>query len=405
MAKYFLKCADCDHREPETEYRIVCPKCKGFLEVAFESVPAEPLDRSQPSIFKFHRVMPYEATPDVLDYEHFEPTPIVPAGPLSERLGIDLYFKDETLMPSGTWKDREGYVSAHRLLINHVKDLVIFSSGNTATSLARSISIIRGPRLHIVLPEASRDRIQTYAQFFDPEFVKVHYFAGSNDECIVAARKLAQEQGYTIEGGFSNYARREGLKLLGLEVATLWDRRPDWYVQPVAGGIGVYSFYKAYADLGRAAECPRILGVQAEICPPMVNAWRDNSSKLEQRHVPQTVIPSDFVRVLRTREPADSYPVVKKVTDKVNGAFEAVNDQEIYEALRAFYREPYYLDHYQRTGMLIGLEPATALAGVIKSVKVGTIEKGSSVLLNVSGAAKRGDIRAEWLADLLPLRH
>src|SRR2546425_5888859 len=34
-----------------------------------------------------------------------------------------LFFKDETLMPTGTWKDREGYVTIHRLLKNKVNDL------------------------------------------------------------------------------------------------------------------------------------------------------------------------------------------------------------------------------------------------------------------------------------------
>lgn len=402
MNKYGLRCADCGYLTPEDAYYVECPKCKGFLEVELSEVPATPVDTRFKSIFRFHPVMPYDpVAEDLSRYEFLDATPVVAAEAISDRLGVELYYKDEVRMPSGTWKDREGFVSIHRLLKNGVNDLVIFSSGNTATSLARSASIIKGPRLHIVVPKASERRIKTYAEFFDPEFVKLHFFAGSNDECILEAGKLAREMGYQIEGGFSNYARREGLKLLALEAIFDWGHGVDWYVQPVAGGIGIYSYHKAYRDLGREAECPRLLGVQASICAPMVNAWRANAPTLEERYIPQTVVPSDFVRVLRTRRPTDSYPVLKRIMDKTEGRFEDVSEEGILDALRLFYVDDYYRDLYRKTGRIVGLEPATALAGVVKGVREGYISKGARVLLNVSGAAKDGDIKKEWISDLL----
>lgn len=67
---------------------------------------------------------------------------------------------------------------------------------------------------------------------------------GSNDECIRHAQEYARHHGLTTEGGFTNYVRREGLKTLGLELieqAKQLGVAFDWYVQPVAGGIGLYS--------------------------------------------------------------------------------------------------------------------------------------------------------------------
>jgi threonine synthase len=402
MSQYTLCCADCGHHTPEDRYYIECPVCSGFLEVELEAVPSQSIDDRFTSIFKYHPLMSYDPLNEsIAAYENLTETPIFLAERLSAKLGIELYYKDETAMPSGTWKDREGFVSIHRLLKNGITDLVIFSSGNTATSLARSASIIKGPRLHIVIPRASEQRINTYQEFFDPEFVKLHFFEGSNDECIVRARELAREKGYQIEGGFSNYARREGLKLLALEVILGWDKTVDWYVQPVAGGIGIYSYHKAYRDMGIESQCPRMLGVQAEICAPMVNAWRAGAATLEECHIPQQVIPSDFVRVLRTRKPTDSYPIVKKIMDKVDGRFEAVSDTQILEGLRLFYLDDYYPEVYRKTGKLVGLEPATALAGVVKGVAEGYIKPNEKVLLNVSGSAKAGDVKAEWLEGYL----
>lgn len=402
MSQYSLRCADCGHQTPEDRYYVQCPACSGFLEVALAAVPAQPVDGRYASIFRYHPVMPYDPlTEDIAGYENFPETPVIFAERMSEKLGIELFYKDEMVMPSGTWKDREGFVSIHRLLKSGISDLVVFSSGNTGTSLARSASMVKSPRLHLVVPAASRQRVQTYREFFDPDYVKVHYFDGSNDECIVEAGKLARKMGYQVEGGFSNYARREGLKLFALEVMFGWGKPVDWYVQPVAGGIGIYSYHKAYRDLGIASQCPKLLAVQAEICAPMVNAWRAGAATLEERYIPQQVVPSEFVRVLRTRRPTDSYPILKKIMDKVNGRFEDASDRQIYEALRLFYLDEYYRDVRRRTGKLVGLEPATALAGVIKGVAAGYIRPGEKVLLNVSGAAKDGDIRNEWISDLL----
>jgi len=402
LAKWTLRCTKCGWEGQEDAYYIGCPKCSGFIEVQIAPSSGPLVDDKHRSSFRFHPVMPFDpVNEDLARYEDIDETPMVFAERLSADLDIELWFKDETAMPSGTWKDREGFVSIYRLMRNRISDLFVFSSGNTGTSLARSASRVHGPRLHLVVPKASEKRLASYKQFFDPDFVKIHLFDGSNDECIAESKRLATTMGIQAEGGFSNYARREGLKLFGLELTLSWAKPFDWYVQPVAGGIGVYSLHKAYRDIGRRGDCPKILAVQAEICAPMVNAWRDKSPTLEARHVPATVVPSPYVRVLRTRNPADSYPILKPIIDEVGGAFEAVNDSEIHQGLRALYRDDHYRDVYRASGKLCGLEPATALAGIVKAVKSGTIARGGRVVLNVSGAAKEGDLDRAWLDGLL----
>src|SRR5262249_11650064 len=177
LAEWALRCAQCGWEEPERAYHVGCPSCGGFVEVVFNQVPAEATDASQPSIFRFHRVMPFDPVAEALHaYEDLVETPTVFAEKLSADLDIELWFKDEIVMPSGTWKDREGFVSIDRLRRNGIPDLFVFSSGNTGTSLARSASKMRGPRLHLVVPKASEKRLSTFCQFFDPEFVKVYLF-------------------------------------------------------------------------------------------------------------------------------------------------------------------------------------------------------------------------------------
>jgi len=107
------------------------------------------------------------------------------------------------------------------------------------------------------------------------------------------------------------------------------------------------------------------------------------------------------VRVLRTRKPSDSYGCLFEIQSRTGGDFIGVCDAEILAGLRLFYDEPYFCEAFARHGVIVGLEPATALAGLLKHVHGGVIPQGASVVLNCSGAAKPNDIDPAWLDGLL----
>jgi threonine synthase len=404
MAKYYLKCMDCGEEYQEESYSHFCSKCGiGFVEAEIEGAAKDrKVDLGRSSVYKYHEFMPFsinDAPEDVEDYgdiQEFRDEAI------SDKLDIEVIIKDETLMPTGTWKDREGFISLYRMYKNGVTDAVVFSSGNTGISLIRSASLFKKTRLHLIVPKASQARLAPLLREYDQNYFSVMYFDGSNDECILTAKQFAKENNFPTEGGFENYARREGLKLLGLEhIHSTYDyeKDVDFYVQPVAGGIGIYSWDKAYRDSG--LEAPKILGVQASICAPMVAAWEDKAETLEGKHIPSSVVESDYVRVLRTRNPGDAYRIVSSVVRRVGGGFVSANDNEIHEAIRTFYLSDYFKNKFHKCGRLIGLEPATALAGLLKAKQNGLVKAGDRVLLNVSGAAKSGDVKKDWIADLL----
>jgi threonine synthase len=400
---FALNCWNCDWEAPESRPFTACPACGGVLEFSSQNVLDCGVSHRAGRVSDFDALMPIverTANHPEFDLPH---TPLVHASVLSEQLGIALYIKDETGLPTGSWKDREAFVFFDRLRRHGIADVVLFSAGNTGTALARAAGILRWSRLHLVVPNNSCERIRDLSSFYQ-DYVTLIFHDGSNDECIEHAREYAHRNGFAREGGFTNYVRREGLKTLGLEV--IHQARDlgvsfDWYVQPVAGGIGVYSFWKAHVDSGVAARQPRILGVQADICQPFVNAWRDRAQSLEPRHVPTGGTPSPFVRVQRTRNPVDSYRCLYDIQSRTGGDFVGVSDAEILAGLRLFYEEPYFRDAYSHRGMIVGLEPAAALAGLAKQVRNGAIPQGASVVLNCSGAAKPGDVDLAWLEGML----
>jgi len=400
---FALTCWHCDWEGPECGPLTACPTCGGVLEFSSPNVLGHDVPQRVGRVSDFDVLLPIvEPTANHPEFD-LPYTPLIHAAALSERLGITLFIKDETGLPTGSWKDREAFVFFDRLRRHGITDIVLFSAGNTGAALARAAGILRWSRLHLVVPSSSRERIRSLSHFHN-DHVTIVFHDGSNDECIECAREYANRHGFTREGGFTNYVRREGLKTLGLEV--IHQARDlgvsfDWYVQPVAGGIGVYSFWKAHIDSGLAASQPRILGVQADVCPPFVSGWQDRSPTLEHRHVPEHVAPSPFVRVLRTRNPVDSYGCLFEIQSRTAGDFVDVSDAEILAGLRLFYEEPAFREAFDRHGVIVGLEPATALAGLVKHVHSGVIPRGASVVLNCSGAAKPGDIDPAWLDGVL----
>lgn len=228
----------------------------------------------------------------------------------------------------------------------------------------------------------------------DPAYVSVTYIDGSTDEAEDEGRLFARKSGLPYGTGFQNYARREGIKTLCLEYLFDQQQRVDWYVQGVAGALAVYAFYKAHAELN--LPCPKLGCVQPAACSPMVNAYEAGSSVLDDRFIPSSPVTVPEAPVLKSRRPTAAYPLIKQIVDSTKGAFARVDADEIKAGLHLYYAEPYFVEKYKKTGLRVGLEAATAMAGVRKLLNLGRIKPDERILLNVSGAARPGDIPDTW---------
>ncbi|VVB65625.1 Threonine synthase [Candidatus Gugararchaeum adminiculabundum] len=415
-SKWLLSCRNCGEKYPEKSIENFHGKCgrAGFVDVVLEEMERK-VHRNLPSIFKFKDYMPIldEHVPLLQGAETIPDVPIFYSQQLSDELGIHVYFADMIQNPTGSWKDFDGFITMYRVYQNNVPEIAASSSGNAGTAMARAATLFgatirktdpsfKGPVLHLFLPESGRTAVGYQKGFFHPDHTRVTFVHGDNDEALQAAQKFSGESGVPLIGGFFNYVKREGTaKFLGLCYRFNFMPKNDpvqWYAQAVSSGNGIYAFQKASLD--GEFECPKILGVQADACSPMANAWKEKHlGPLEDRHSPKEIPPTPFLRILKTKKPA-SYPYLAEIVRETNGAFESVTSIdfgcEIHSALKKLHSEPYYTELREAGGPMPGLESATALAGVIKSVHNGTIRPQERVLVVSSGAAKAGDLRAEW---------
>lgn len=389
---YQLKCMSCNYTFTEDDFYNICPKCGGVLETIIDNIENAQPDYNYDTILRYHQFLPISDYKSLEKYESAKPTPIIEAKALAQKYNIkELLIKDESMMVSGTMKDREALLTVNRLVINNVKGLVLGSSGNAGISIAWYASKIKGPKVHFFLPECSRERMEDLIdELTDKDIVKVYYIAGSTDEAEDAGKKFAKENNLPYGTGFNNYARREGVKTFALEYIYEQEKRADWYFQGVAGALAIYAFHKVHKELG--IKCPKVGGVQPDACAPMVDAYKDGAEILHEKYIPKNPIVVPEAPVLKSRKPIGAYPIIKRIFDETNGYFEKVSAEEIWSALDDFYLEDYFIEKFNVTGRKAGVEPATALAGIIKMRKNNIIKENETVLLNFSGAARPTDI-------------
>jgi len=208
---------------------------------------------------------------------------------------------------------------------------------------------------------------------------KVDVSSETYEDCIASARKFSADNGIPYEGGFGNPCRREGSKTIAFEVAEE-NFSPDWYVQAISSGSGAYAFYKGYSELrklGVVDATPRILCVEPEACAPMANAFQEGCDTLPLRFAVKN--PKTIARALTNGNPAFSYPYVRQAVLSSKGNMVKVSETEIGQALTLM---------LESEGIALDPAAGVALAGIVKGVESGILDRDSRILLNLSGGAK-----------------
>jgi threonine synthase len=338
---------------------------------------------------RFFDLLPLDNSANLLPLE-LQFTPCMHATKLGDYLGMpSLYLKDETVLPTGTTKDRMAAVVLPFLRECGIREFCTSSTGNSSTALARLVTRYPEYRIYIFTGEDFKDNVH----HADGEGVVHFVLRGATFvDAFACAAAFASRHNLASERGFFNPSRREGLKLAFLEAAEQVPRPIDWYVQAVSSAMGVYGAFKGARELlalGRIPRLPRLLCVQQETCAPMVRAFKDGSEVIRPEHVVEE--PRGIASAILRGNPEKVYPYVREIVIESNGAFAAVSESEIREA-RSMVEE--------KEGLSPCFTSSAALAGMIRMVRKGALPPGDTVLINLTGRDRepvRAPQRVHWL--------
>ncbi len=288
-------------------------------------------------------------------------TPLLPTRKLGVELGLDIHFKLEGLNPTGSFKDRGMAVAISKALEDKSPMVMCASTGNTSAAAA-AYSARAGIPCTVLIPEG-RIAMGKLAQAL-VYGCRVIAVEGSFDDALRIARELTDKHPISLVNSINKY-RLEGQKTAAFEICDSFRKAPDYLAIPVGNGGNITAYwmgFKQYHEASKIFNLPKMIGFQAKGADPLVVGH-----DIEK---PETV-----ASAIRIGKPARGKQALEAAKES-GGFIDSVTDEEILEAYKLVAQTEGYF-----------CEPASAasIAGVIKSVKAGKIEKGSTLVCILTG--------------------
>ncbi len=315
---------------------------------------------------------------------------------LAEYLGLEnLYITFSGYWPergarmlTGTFKECEAYSVCARTA-DAGETLVVASAGNTARAFARVCSDNRLP-LVLVIPEKNLDALWLTEPLGDSVFVVAVGDGADYADAIHASGVIAALPGYRAEGGARNVARRDGMATTLLSAIEAIGGLPHEYFQAVGSGTGAIAareaadrYLKRHASPGSSpntgADRMRLRLSQNAPFLPLYESWRARSRTLVEyeENDAKRRLDGIFARVLANRTPP--WSVAGGLFDALSaggGDIAAIANEQAVEAATLFER-------------LEGVDPApaaaVAIASLMQAVEAKSVDRHSTVMLNVTG--------------------
>ena len=245
------------------------------LERVRSTVSRDEMASRPPTLWRYHELLPVRAEARVRSLgEGF--TPLTPLPGLGRRLGVPgLLVKDESSLPTGSFKARGAAVGAARAAELGVTRLAMPTNGNAGAAWA-TYGARQGIRSTVVMPvDAPRvTRVETHLAGADLVLID-----GLISDAGRAVGEFVRRTGAFDASTLKEPYRVEGKKTMGLEIAEqLGWQVPDVIVYPTGGGVGVIGIFKALRELQALGwidpdRMPRLVCVQASGCDPVVRAF------------------------------------------------------------------------------------------------------------------------------------
>jgi len=333
-----LRCRECGRTYP-AEALHVCDFCFGPLEVTYDydrvaaTMTRARVEAGPRSIWRYADLLPVaDASPVDLGAGF---TPLVRADRLAAELGLgELWIKDDTANPTGSFKDRVVSVALTKARQLGFKIAACASTGNLANSVAAHAARAGMDSVVLIPHDLERAKVTMTSVYGG----RVFAVEGSYDDVNRLCAELTSEQ---PEWAFVNVNVRtyyaEGSKTLAFEVAEqLGWQAPDHVVVPIGSGSQLTKVAKGFAELfqvGLLDEEPavRVSGAQAEGCSPVATAFAEGTDAI------RPVKPHTIAKSLAIGNPADGWYALDAIR-RSGGSCASVTDEEVLDGIRLLAR-------------------------------------------------------------------
>jgi threonine synthase len=281
-----LDCPRCAARHDADQLQGTC-SCGSPLLARYDLrrvqlTPRDIADRP-PDLWRYHELLPVREAGHVVSLGEGM-TPLLALPTLGQALGVpNLLMKDESLIPTGTFKARGAAVGVSRSAELGVSAIAMPTNGNAGAAWS-AYAARAGMRSLIVMPVAAPAITRAECAAAGSELYLVDGLIG--DAARLVAGAVERRRDYQDVSTLKEPYRIEGKKTMGLEIAEqLGWRMPGVIVYPTGGGVGIIGIYKALRELLElgwvSGDLPRLVAVQAAGCAPIVRAFQADAAASE----------------------------------------------------------------------------------------------------------------------------
>jgi len=366
MTNFYYTCSECGRKYNITPDMMVCPECsktqepdkplRGILEVVLNGKIDKKLSLTGflPVDNQYFPKIPVGNTP------LWKPTI------LNKELGFpNLFIKDDTRNLTGSLKDRASYLVAAFAKREGIREIVVASTGNAASSMA-GVGAAAGLNITIFLPETAPKAKLVQSLQYGANVVLV---AGNYDRAFDLSLEFSRQSKSILSRNTAyNPLTIEGKKTVSLEIYQTLKRSPDFVFVPTGDGVilgGVYKGFRDLQKLGFIETIPTIIAVQAEGSDAICKAFQRGEFTELDAH---TVADSISVGI-----PRNGYYALKQLK-QYNGKCVTVSDDEIIDAQKEL---------SSKAGLFTEPAAAASYAGFLKMRQ--KIHKDATVVLLATG--------------------
>jgi threonine synthase len=371
-----LCCRECGRGYP-AEALHVCDFCFGPLEVTYDyervaaAISRDSIAAGPRTIWRYAALLPVSDAAPVDLGAGF--TPLVRADRLAAELGLgELWIKDDTANPTGSFKDRVVSVALTKARQLGFKIAACASTGNLANSVAAHAARA-GMESVVLIPHDLESAKVMMTAVYGGRVIAVE---GSYDDVNRLCAELTSEQ---PSWAFVNVNVRtyyaEGSKTLAFEVAEqLGWQAPDHVVVPIGSGSQLTKVAKGFEELAKVGlldvnPSVRISGAQALGCSPVATAFAEGTDAI------RPVKPNTIAKSLAIGNPADGWYALHTIRSS-GGSCAAVTDDEVLDGIRLLARTE---------GIFAETAGGVTIASLVKLVNQGAVRSDERVVVMVTG--------------------
>ena len=380
---YQVCCRDCEKPCNLESDAYRCSYCGGrlvsdYVLALHKTNPRTWIDKEKPGIWQFWRLLPVTDIANAVSLGEGG-TFLHACNALSDTVGVSkLWIKNEGTNPTGSFKDRNAAVAVSKALELGASSLAVASDGNVGPSVA-AYAAAAGLPCFVFMPTATAPSRMHQVVRFGAQLVITTGDGLVNDSIALVERLRKPLSWHHLSTATPvNPYQIAGPKTIVYELVNdLRGEVPDWIACPVGGAgllVAISTAFQEMRSMGLINRIPKLLGVQASACAPVVRAYEH---KEPVEHWKNPLATQAFP--ICVPFPLDGDDAIAEIT-RTNGVALSVSEEQIAAAQELAAKE---------AGICASSAGAAALAGLQQATQRGLIRTNETAVVIVTGSGMK----------------